>query len=34
LIDQGGAYAALYQTYLRSAEAGSSIDEIVATASA
>jgi len=34
LIDQGGAYAALYQTYLRSAEAGSSIDEIAATASA
>ena len=33
LIEQGGAYAALYQTYLRSAEAGSSIDEIVATAS-
>ena len=34
LIDQGGAYAALYQTYLRSAEAGASIDEIVATAPA
>ncbi|MCU1761105.1 ABC transporter ATP-binding protein/permease [Pseudomonas sp. 14P_8.1_Bac3] len=34
LIDQGGAYAALYQTYLRSAEAGASIDDIVATAPA
>lgn len=32
LIDQGGAYAALYQTYLRSAEAGASIDDIAATA--
>ncbi|WP_392889963.1 ABC transporter ATP-binding protein [Pseudomonas migulae] len=34
LIDQGGAYAALYQTYLRSAEAGASIDDIVATSPA
>jgi ATP-binding cassette subfamily B protein len=34
LIDQGGTYAALYQTYLRSAEAGASIDDIVATAPA
>ena len=34
LIAQGGAYAALYQTYLRSAEAGASIDDIVATAPA
>ena len=34
LIHQGGTYAALYQTYLRSAEAGASIDDIVATAPA
>ena len=34
LIDQGGTYAALYQTYLRSAEAGASIVDIVATAPA
>ncbi|MGF6203957.1 ABC transporter ATP-binding protein [Pseudomonas laurylsulfatiphila] len=34
LIDQGGTYAALYQTYLRSAEAGASIDDIVASAPA
>ncbi|POF41750.1 ABC transporter ATP-binding protein [Pseudomonas laurylsulfativorans] len=34
LIDQDGAYAALYQTYLRSAEAGASIDDIIATAPA
>lgn len=34
LIDRAGAYAALYQTYLRSAEAGASIDHIVASAPA
>lgn len=34
LIDRAGAYAALYKTYLRSAEAGASIDDIVASAPA
>jgi len=34
LIVRGGAYAALYQTYLRSAETGASIDEINAAAPA
>ena len=34
LIDQNGAYAALYQTYLRSAETSASIDTILEKAGA